>query len=435
MKQIIFIAVACFTLAGRAQQFQWMKTNHYSGNCQNYSNLGIDHFGNLIVAGMSADENAWIGVRAFIEKYNPAGNLLWADTTDFFFATFGSSGVAVDASDNIYTAFNVQGDTGVYIHNQWYPGWQTYLLKYSSTGQLIWVQSLDYMIVSSMATDAQGLIYVSGAYGTMVFNNAGNLVKQFPHGAASIYVDPQANLLTPAKKISPAGTQLCSIQSEDYGSISGDGSGNAFAISWNEFGNATLLKVNANCQTLWTKQFPHTSATIHYANNSIYTAGYQNGLVVKKYDLQGNMIWSYFQADPNIGQFQPASISTHSNAVYISGGTWQQDEIGFLLRLRDTTYNAPIVSGIEEAIQYAPLEIYPMPSNDCLNLRLVNGEKIRSYTLIDLSGQAVLTNTFIEGETNHHIQIPLDAINPGMYSIEVWTSAGIVRSKIVKAED
>ena len=164
----------------------WQKTWGGSGNDLGQG-VALDSSGNAYVSGFSTSFGTNIAL-AVLLKFSPSGNLLWQRTWGSM-GEYGR-GVAVDSSGNIY-------QTG-YTNSTGGGGFNLFLLKYNSTGSLIWQKtwggtSLDFGY--GVAADSSGNAYLTGqtsSYRTGIvnvvilkFGSAGGLVWQRTWGGSS----------------------------------------------------------------------------------------------------------------------------------------------------------------------------------------------------------------------------------------------------------
>lgn len=134
----------------------WQKT--WGGSYTDYPySISVDSSGNVYVTGWSESFGAG-GADAFLLKYSDSGNLVWQKT-------WGGSGrdyahdVTVDSSGNVYLA----GNTYVYGEGGYD---DAFLLKYSSTGNLIWQKiwgGSGFDWAHDVSVDSNGNVYVTGS--------------------------------------------------------------------------------------------------------------------------------------------------------------------------------------------------------------------------------------------------------------------------------
>jgi hypothetical protein len=141
----------------------------------NEQGLGVatDGFGNIYMTGYSAGVNNFGSpepIRAYLNKYDPAGNLVWQQfTTKKPYVS--SSGVAVDDFNNVYIAGEIGDRLGSNL-----PRW-VFVSKYDSAGNLLWTNEIGEGQIESrlaMAADKAGNVFITGqTYGNLAMPNAG----------------------------------------------------------------------------------------------------------------------------------------------------------------------------------------------------------------------------------------------------------------------
>ncbi len=122
-----------------------------------------DSFGNVYISGTTegslGDTNVG-GTDAWVAKYDTQGNLLWT-------RQFGTSGeddswdVTTDSYGNVYFSVNVVNN----VFNDLDITSDAWIVKYDTQGNLLWTQQFatsEYNFISSIATDNNDYVYVSG---------------------------------------------------------------------------------------------------------------------------------------------------------------------------------------------------------------------------------------------------------------------------------
>jgi len=117
---------------------QWVK--FYNGpDSLNDASSSIDVNGNVYVSGASQVPPYTPQIYKITTiKYSPSGVQQWVATYDSISnASFKSIAMKVDASSNVYV-------TGSVINNQFNPTTDIIVLKYDSTGTLLWASMYAY---------------------------------------------------------------------------------------------------------------------------------------------------------------------------------------------------------------------------------------------------------------------------------------------------
>lgn len=248
----------------------------------------------IIFGGTSFTNTGTAGPDIFIVKYDPNGNVIWAETAGGSGNDEGL-GIARDNSGNVYvtgyfsSSHITFGETT--LNNA--GGNDLFIAKYDTNGNPIWAVSAggsatDWAL--GVATDGSGNVYVTGGFmsptitfGTFTLINAGS-------GYLDMFIvkyDPSGNVLW-AKR---AGGSIA----DEGMSIATDGSGNAFVTgiflsSSITFGNTTplinngggdefIVKYNAtDGSALWAKNAGGSSRDLGNsvttdANGNVFVAG------------------------------------------------------------------------------------------------------------------------------------------------------------------
>jgi hypothetical protein len=137
----------------------------------------------------------------FLTKYDYMGNVLWARAAGGTNGAL-SHGIATDLHGNIYLTGSYFGHSvtfGTFTLYNSHPGQSTFLVKYDPSGNVVWAQSYGGEISNgglNVATDQKGYVYITGFFnestlslGSFVLNNT---------GLANVYLaklDPAGNVL------------------------------------------------------------------------------------------------------------------------------------------------------------------------------------------------------------------------------------------------
>jgi len=153
----------------------WTEQLGTSANDLSYS-VAVDGSGNAFISGYTqgslGGHNAGCG-DAYLAKYDPTGNLLWAEQlgTSKWDASYS---VAVDGSGNAFISGYTSGSLGGPNAGSS----DAYLAKYDTAGTLLWTEQLGTSegdTSYSVAVDGPGNAFISGqTYGSLGGPNAGN---------------------------------------------------------------------------------------------------------------------------------------------------------------------------------------------------------------------------------------------------------------------
>ncbi|MEO8446838.1 MAG: SBBP repeat-containing protein [bacterium] len=365
-KSIILILMLCIAVKADAQvSEQWVETFNFTGNSSDNSfAVAADNFGNSYVTGSVV--NLPHGTDYCTIKYNSAGVREW---TKLYNGTsnmldYGRDIVADNAGNAYVTGYANTNTAAVTI-------------KYSPTGDSLWVR--DYFNGSCyiIVRDANDNIYVAGKWGddtvcdflVIKYNSAG--IEQWsrkyagpgngPDFAYGLQVDNSGNVyLTGAVYVGPfnaiatvkynsSGVQQwdaiydCPAFGSDRGnSVDVDSSGNVYvggysdtAITGRDF---ITIKYNSSGLRQWVKRYDGGSEEIYtvrvFDQNNIYVNGPGYGtsgnydFTTVKYNGNGDQLWvrSY---DGNHGSDYPQQmILDGAGNIYITGagqltGSWE----------------------------------------------------------------------------------------------------------------
>ncbi|MCF8297063.1 MAG: SBBP repeat-containing protein [Saprospiraceae bacterium] len=303
----------------------------------------------------------------FIQKLDPAGNLLWVKQMGGIYDDEGYS-ITTDAAGNLYTTGIFRGtvdfDPGVGTTNLISAGLDdVFILKLDTAGNLLWVKQMGGSStdqVYSITTDAAGNIYTTGFFsGTADFDPGIGITNLTSAGIDDIFI----------QKLNSAGNLLWAKQmggtSYDFGmSITTDAAGNVYTTG-SFFGTADfdpgtgitnltsavyddifIQKLDTAGNLLWVKQMIGTGAARAMsittdADGNIYTTGHFGGTVdfdpgtgtfnltsagyygifIQKLDTAGNLLWAKQMsgASPSYGR----SITTDADGNIYTTGCFQ----------------------------------------------------------------------------------------------------------------
>ncbi|OGP73264.1 MAG: hypothetical protein A2W09_08295, partial [Deltaproteobacteria bacterium RBG_16_50_11] len=239
----------------------------------------LDAGGNIYVAGSYLDPSS--GSHDYLTtKYDPTGHMIWAKTYGTPCDDYPTK-IRIDSGGNVYVignSFGVNCDTS--------------LMKYDSSGNLIWVKNdLEYNgqgFYNGMAIDAEGNIYLTG-----------------PFWLGSSYTNLVTEKYDPSGKLLWTNTYGSYATGEDGYGITVDESGNVY-VAGAFYGNTMMdfltLKYNKAGNLLWVKTYQGEHNGFAYGialdgSGNIYVAGpsfngTKSNYLVFKYDPSGQTLWS-----------------------------------------------------------------------------------------------------------------------------------------------
>jgi hypothetical protein len=171
-KRLPFIALL-IVKAVWGQQVDWINDIHYSFYCE-ATGIAIDNAGNTFLSGHFSGYQSNPGKGFFIAKYTSNGNLVWVDSAGISGPAYAclNAGVVCDSNGNAYTS--LWASSPITIGNTAYNA-GVLLVKYSPSGQVLWVAyQPNASQPHAMAIDKQGIIYIVGDNGYAGFINKFN---------------------------------------------------------------------------------------------------------------------------------------------------------------------------------------------------------------------------------------------------------------------
>jgi hypothetical protein len=183
--QITFLSITSITFA---QSFQWARSAGDIGRDAGRA-VCVDKDGNVIVAGYFAGKIKFDVTYTgrglndmFIAKFNPDGDLLWVKTAGGPLSDI-AYGVAADNEGNIFVTGEFDSLAFFDSRVVFSAGKSDiFIAKYSSSGQLIWVERAGGQqsdAANAIAVDKDGGVYITGrfesfaSFGTTVINSSG----------------------------------------------------------------------------------------------------------------------------------------------------------------------------------------------------------------------------------------------------------------------
>jgi len=303
LKQIGAICAIIFSLHGTSQ-VNWYWTRQGDSASANASQVATDRKNNVYYTGYASSGSRVAfgnkglnitGIQSdFLVKYDPNGTPLWANNATSLTPgtqVFGMS-VATDRNNNVIEAGYYDdsiafGATHLSAKNQ---AESSYLVKYTSTGTLLWARTPKFSHSTSnyaygVAADKHNNIYMAGYYSDTVIFGADTL-KAAGIDMYLVKYDALGNVLW-------ARTPTLGASAHVYGlSVAVDDSCNAF-VSGNFFKQVTFGGISK-------------------------TAAGQDMVYVTKFDSAGNSKW-VVNTGATPGQICPTPLAVDlTNNVYVS---------------------------------------------------------------------------------------------------------------------
>jgi hypothetical protein len=188
----------------------------------------VDASGNVYVTGWTSgglDGNTITGMADFfLTKYDSSGNKEWTKQLGVASATTEATGVAVDASGNVY----VTGWTSGGLDGNTITGTTDFFLtKYDSSGNKVWTKQLGGAgtEATGVAVDASGNVYVTG---WTLGGLDGNTIMGFEDFFLTKYDSSGNKVWTKQLGVASATTEATSVAV--------DASGNVYVTGWTSGG-------------------------------------------------------------------------------------------------------------------------------------------------------------------------------------------------------
>lgn len=385
-------------------------TNYAEGH-----HIAIDTVGNIYVSGFS--NGAMLNFdqiaisfsgssNTFIVKYNPDGNVLWANS--LLGDTFGTQGyhgtnITTDLLGHVYLSGSFISSTltigNVVLENQSTLQQQfvdIFLAKLDGSGNILWAKSMggNRMEMSSgITTDQSGNVYMTGSFlsETLSF---GNFVLRNP-------MTPIGNTFDLfIAKFDSEGNPLWAK------SASGPSSDEVFGISVNNFG----IFITG---TLWNAT---TSDTLNFGNNIklllTTSGGTEEDIFVAQYDSSGTAHWAY-RSDSQCNNVGFSIASDLNGDVLVTG------VVG---RPNNNYFPTPIYFGDHE-VQTTPTGgMYIAKFKPCRPLVVAMNDSVEICfgKSIVLTSTSSTGNQWSTGEVTQSIEVTL----AGRYSVAIFNSIG-----------
>jgi hypothetical protein len=285
----------------------------------------------IYVAGFTYEVGN-INANTTLLKYNSTGNLLWS-------RTWGGAedavarGVAVDRMGAVYVAGYLRGTTTTT---------KSFLLKYDQAGELTWNETFGGVGVNAFAVGVGDGVYVDGTNETIVNNlyRSEMFLTKFDE-AGSILWSRQwgSNPINYCWSISVNGDNIYQA------GTTSDGSSNSDAVLLN-YDTSGTLKFNVT----WGKTEEEYAWGVTRSNNYIYLTGHiynetrssYDALVVK-FATDGTPIWNVTWGDKSADVAH--SVAVDGNDIYVTGITTNQSQNSQVFLLKYTSANEVSSSG------------------------------------------------------------------------------------------
>ena len=393
------------------------------GNGGGYS-VAVDSAGNAYVSGTFTSAAINFGAfklfndttggyaSIFIVKYDPAGNVLWAQTPH---GIRGSEWcVTTDAAGDVYLAgafTSSQIVFGAYTLNNDSSGGRTgdvCLVKYNSSGTVLWAKSAggkknDY--INSIVADPAGDVYVAGYFtsDSITFGSTTLVNNSFGTNNSNMFLvkyEATGNILW------ANGSRLATTNAT---SVAIDAGGNPYVT----------------CTTM--------SPLTVIGPDTLFTPCE----FITRYDLAGTLQWikeySY--------HCQAASIALDlTGGIYVTG--WFRDTVAFDTSVIEGTpggaqdiyvvkLSEPISLHQSSVLTDAEgLVVYPVPNGGEMNVSL-RGTGYSKLNVFGGQGRQILSEDIDANQNDAILKIKLNGAADGVYFLQVINKNGAITKRIV----
>lgn len=315
MKEIIatfMFALISWNNLADAQTPDWLWAKAVGGiYADNAMSVSTDASGNVYMCGSFGSPTISFGTTTlsnagyediFIVKYDPSGNVLWANRAGGIDPDRANC-VLADANGNVFMAGLFFSSTITFgtitLTNAGYI--DMFIVKYDASGNVLWAKSeggANEERINSLSTDAIGNVYATGTFDS----------NSLTIGTTTLYsFNTQNTFITKydlAGNVIWAKSSVC--QSSAFAtSVTTDGSGNEIICGiFDGFSGPNI-----------------TFGTTTLTNVGSYD------IFIVKYDSSGNVLWAKLQG--GIGDDRGLSISSDSNGNIVMTGLFSSPSITF----------------------------------------------------------------------------------------------------------
>jgi hypothetical protein len=446
---LLFCTVVFFPV--QAQSWLWAKSvNQYTKLSAAGADIDLDPSGNIFITGRFVADSMTFGnvtitnngighVDAYIAKYDPFGNAVWAKSIGGNSSEEGAE-VATDLYGNVY-ATGYFAST-IIIGNETLVNssgglFDIYLIKFDGAGNVLWAKraggvKFDYGY--GVATDAAGNAYLTGAFcsDSITFGNT-TLLNTSTGGYGDAFItkyDPNGNVIWAKRaggtgydeshsitvaqsgEIFITGNYQSWVMNFDSSTITKVGNQNIFLAKYDSSGNPLFVQSaggayseSSHCVTTdmfgnayVTGSFNSTVCT--FGNTTLNCAGGED-FFLAKYDSTGNVAWAKRAGGSNGTDIGYSVATDPAGNVYATGVFFSSQVI-----LGADTFPAP-------ASSRSPMFIarYDQNGNTYCHSVLASGG---SAVATDASGNAYMTGSFnitpfIVGLDTLHLSTPFNS--------------------------
>jgi len=452
----------------------WAKSFGGNSNDEGLA-ISLDPLGNVYLAGLIFNDTIIFGnttlhaaassFTAFNVKLDANGNVIWAKSSSNGLGM--GYGISADSSGNSYLAGRYYSDSITFgtitLHNPSTPHDVEFLVKFDSSGNVVWAKQSEGIQSSGYATnvnaDLYGNIYVVGYFGSDSISFGSYTLHN--NGTFNIFLlkyDSTGNVLW-AKSFGGTSQDLSF-------SVTNDRFGNCFITGYNYSPSITfdtitltgeffLVKFNSNGNVIWAKTANGKGYTV--ATDSVgssYATGYLDSTItfdtitliiphssvadnmfIVKYDSSGHAVFATAIAG---GGDDYGGIAVSHSSVYIGEDFMHSPFIVGPDTLTNTGIEDIFVAklvfpnpqeGIPNLKQLQDISLYPNPTTALLTLSLPNTSQKAIINLYNMLGEKVQPQLITN---NSSLIIDLSNLSQGIYFLEVLMDGEKQVRKVVK---
>lgn len=445
------------------------------------SSVAVDTSGNVYVGGSFRSDSITFDAITltnsgppfsdfFLVKYDASGNVLWTTGSKNSSSSDATYSICTDKSGNVFLTGPYQSDSitigSTTLINQGAPNRNSYIVKYNSSGNVIWVRgigSYDDDAVNSISADADGNLIAGGYFFSSSLTFGGTTLTNSTYGTSDLFItkyDSGGNVLW---------ANSAGGNDSDYGSsVTADNAGNVFmggsfrsnSITFDTitltntgppYSDFCLAKYDASGKVLWVKSSKNStssdatySISADYYGNVFLTGPYQSDSItigtttlinnaapnrnfyIVEYTSSGDVVWATGIGGSN--DDAGYSICTDPEGNLIAGGYFTSPSLAFgettltnsflgtndlfVAKLESTT--SPILTTGTESDQN--MIIYPNPFITSATIKfdpVLNNAEMNIYNLF---GQKIrMVNPVSDGK----IQIARGNLTSGIYFVKI----------------
>ncbi len=309
---ILFLLSSVYSYSQNSEQ--WVARYNGSGNMTDAVNkTKVDRFGNIYISGYTNSTGG--NIDFCVLKYNSAGTLLWSRTYD------GPNHLTDDAY-----AMTIDNDANVYLTGVSYTemgtpnGVDMVTIKYSASGEILWLTNFGHMFPSSIAVDEAGNVFVTANGFALHGFTQFILVKYNSAGVQEWDSYPSGTEVTHAKGVTT------------------DLSGNIIVTGEEGFGDSKLgiWKFNSSGNLLWEAFYRYSAeggnrgvfiktdavGNVYVGGESTSSGASDCDFVTLKYNSAGEKLWSaIYYGSEQWDQFIRGLVLDAEQNVYITGNS------------------------------------------------------------------------------------------------------------------